>query len=184
MASALAGVDLMPAKLAELRSCWDLPSRSPGHRRTRGVRQLFAGLLRWRSAGATSFSWSPCRSDNRRRRCTGTLHGLPGWALVGLTYMFFLALGAVTANFFEETVWGGFVQGRLMARPGCSSARCSPPCRSSSFTCRSRSDQWLARHHLARRLDHLGVLLLAAPFQRYLIGTLLIDTGGAPLPQA
>ena len=50
---------------------------------------------------------------------TGTLHRpADGWISVGLTYLLFLALGAVTGNLWEETVWGGFVQGRLMARHG------------------------------------------------------------------
>ena len=37
---------------------------------------------------------------------------------MALTYLMFLVIGAVTANLWEETVWGGFVQGRLMARHG------------------------------------------------------------------
>ena len=35
-----------------------------------------------------------------------------------LTYLLLLAVGALTGNLWEETVWGGFVQGRLMARHG------------------------------------------------------------------
>ena len=49
MGSAVAGLDLMPAKLAELLLLVGLAtaiSRAADQRR--GVRQLFAGLLRWR----------------------------------------------------------------------------------------------------------------------------------------
>ena len=49
MGSALAGLDLMPAKLAELLVLVGLAAAiTRATDRRRGVRQLFAGLLRWR----------------------------------------------------------------------------------------------------------------------------------------
>ena len=49
MGSAVAGLDLMPAKLAELLVLVGLAAAITwATDRRRGVRQLFAGLLRWR----------------------------------------------------------------------------------------------------------------------------------------
>ena len=49
MGSAVAGLDLMPAKLAELLLLVGLAAAiARAADRRRGVRQLFAGLLRWR----------------------------------------------------------------------------------------------------------------------------------------
>jgi uncharacterized protein len=114
---------------------------------------------------------------------TGTLHAPPGgWMAVGLTYLFFLAVGAVTGNLLEETVWGAFVQGRLMARHGLlvGSMLTAVPVFLIHLPLAFETNGW----HGTTWRDALitwGVLLLAAPFQRYLIGTLLIDTGGSTL---
>ena len=121
MASALAGVDVMPAKLAELLLLVGLAiaiTRATDGRG--GVRQLFAGLLRWRLGRRylVLVVSMPLLTVGVAAG-TGTLHEPPGgWVAVGLSYLFFLALGAVTGNLWEETVWGRFVQGRLMARHG------------------------------------------------------------------
>ena len=121
MASAVAGIDLMPAKLAELAVLVGLTAAITwATDRRGGVRQLFAGLLRWR------LGWRylllvvamPVLTVGVAV-ATGTLHRpADGWIAVGVTYVFFLAAGAITGNVWEETVWGGFVQGRLMARHG------------------------------------------------------------------
>ena len=185
MASALAGVDLMPAKLAELLLLVGLViaiTRATDGRR--GVRQLFAGLLRWR------LGWRylvlvvamPLLTLGVAA-ATGTLHQPPGgWALLGLTYLFFLAAGAVSANIWEETVWGAFVQGRLMTRHGLlvGSLLTAVPVYLIHLPLAFEMDGW---HGTTWRDAFItwGVLLLAAPFQRYLIGTLLIDTRGSTL---
>ena len=185
MASALAGVDLMPAKLAELLLLVGLAiaiTRISDGRR--GVRQLFAGLLRWR------LGWRylvivvamPLLTLGVAA-ATGTLHQPHGgWALLGLTYVFFLAAGAVSANIWEETVWGAFVQGRLMARHGLivGSLLTAVPVFLVHLPLAFETNGW---HGTTWRDAFItwGVLLLAAPFQRYLIGTLLIDTGGSTL---
>ena len=101
---------------------------------------------------------------------------------VGVTYLFFLALGAVTGNVWEETVWGGFVQGRLMARHGLlvGSLLTAVPVFLVHLPLAFETNGW----HGTTWRDALitwGVLLVAAPFQRYLIGTLLVDTGGSTL---
>ena len=185
MASALAGVDLMPAKFAELLVLLGLAiaiARATDGRG--GVRQLFAGLLRWRLGWRYLVLVVPMPLLTIGvAAATGTLHAPPtGWVAVGLTYLFFLALGAVTGNLFEETVWGAFVQGRLMARHGLlvGSMLTAVPFFLIHLPLAFETNGW----HGTTWRDALitwGVLLLAAPFQRYLIGTLLIDTGGSTL---
>ena len=160
MASALAGVDLMPAKLAELLVLLGLAvaiTRATDGRG--GIRQLFAGLLRWRLGWRYLLLLLPMPLLTIGvAAATGTFHApAAGWVAVGLTYLFFLVLGAVTGNLWEETVWGAFVQGRLMARHGLlvGSLLTAVPCLPRSSASRVR-DQWLARHYVARRLDQLG----------------------------
>ena len=185
MGSAVAGVDLMPAKLGELLLLVGLAiaiTRATDGRG--GVRQLFAGLLRWR------LGWRylvlvvamPVLTVGVAT-ATGTFHAPPaGWVAVGLTYLFFLAVGAVTGNLWEETVWGAFVQGRLMARHGLlvGSMLTAIPVFLIHLPLAFETNGW---HGTTWRdaLISWGVLLLAAPFQRYLIGTLLVDTGGSTL---
>src|SRR5690349_25049035 len=108
---------------------------------------------------------------------TGTLHSPgDGWLFVGLTYLAFLAIGAVTANLWEETVWGGFVQGRLMARRGLlvGSLLTALPVFLIHLPLAYEANGWSGTTWRDALLTW-GVLLVAAPFQRYLIGTLLVD---------
>ena len=74
-----------------------------------------------------------------------------------MTYLFFLAVGAVTGNLWEETVWGGFVQGRLMARHGLlvGSLLTAVPFFLIHLPL-AFENQRLAGHQLAGRLPHLG----------------------------
>ncbi len=185
MASALLEVDLMPAKIAELLILVALAITitRAGDGRS-GVRQLFAGLTRWR------LGWRylvlvlamPLLTVGVALG-TGTLRQPPGgWATVGLTYLFFLAVGAITGNLLEETVWGGFVQGRLMARGGLllGSLLTAVPFFLIHLPLAFEEHGWRATTG-RDVLITWGVLLVAAPFQRYLIGTLLVDTGGSTL---
>ena len=185
VASALAGIDLMPAKLAELVILigWAAAITWATDRRG-GVRQLFAGLLRWR------LGWRylllvvamPVLTAGVAQ-ATGTLHSpVEGWITVAVTYLFFLVLGAVTANLWEETVWGGFVQGRLMARHGLlvGSLLTAAPFFLIHLPLAFETNGWQGTSWRDAFLTW-GVLLVAAPFQRYLIGTLLVDTGGSTL---
>ena len=185
MASALAGVDLMPAKLAEILVLvgWAAAITWATDRRG-GVRQLFAGLLRWR------LGWHylmlimamPLLTAGMAA-ATGTLHRpVDGWIAVGVTYVLLLVLGAVTGNLWEETVWGGFVQGRLMARHGLlvGSLLTAVPFYLIHLPLAFETNGWSGTSWRDALLTW-GVLLVAAPFQRYLIGTLLVDTGGSTL---
>ncbi|HET9649297.1 MAG TPA: CPBP family intramembrane glutamic endopeptidase [Microlunatus sp.] len=185
MGSALAGVDLMPAKLAEILVLVGLAVAITWatDRRT-GIRQLFAGLLRWR----LGWRWlllvaaMPLLTAGVAL-ATGTLRSpADGWVSVGLTYLLFLAVGAVTGNLWEETVWGGFVQGRLMARHGLvvGSLLTAVPFFLIHLPLAFENDGWRGTTWRDAFITW-GVLLVAAPFQRYLIGTLLVDTGGSTL---
>ncbi len=185
MASAVAGIDLMPAKLAELVVLVGLAAVITWVTdRRAGVRQLFAGLLRWRLgwrylllAGAMPLLTGGVAL------ATGTLHRpVDGWVTVGATYVLFLVLGAVTGNLWEETVWGGFVQGRLMARHGLlvGSLLTAVPFYLIHLPLAFENQGWQGTSWRDALLTW-GVLLVAAPFQRYLIGTLLVDTGGSTL---
>ena len=79
-------------------------------------------------------------------------------------------------------MWGGFVQGRLMARHGLlvGSLLTAVPVFLIHLPLAFETNGW---HGTTWRDAFItwGVLLLAAPFQRYLIGTLLVDTRGSTL---
>lgn len=185
MGSAVAGLDLMPAKLAELLLLVGLATaiaRAADQRR--GVRQLFAGLVRWRLGWryVVLVAAMPLLTVTVAV-ATGTLDPpSDGWLVVALTYVMFVAIGAVTANLWEETVWGGLVQGRLMARHGLliGSLLTAVPFYLIHLPLAFESNGWSGTTW-QDALITWGVLLVAAPFQRYLIGTLLIDTGGSTL---
>jgi uncharacterized protein len=185
LGSALVGIDLMPAKLAELLVLLGLAvviTRATDRRG--GARQLFAGLLRWR------LGWHypllvlamPLLTVGVAL-ITGSLRSpVDGWLTVGLTYLAFLIIGAITGNLWEETVWGGFVQGRLMARHGLlvGSLLTAVPFFLIHLPLAFEANGWQGTSWRDAFITW-GVLLVAAPFQRYLIGTLLVDTDGSTL---
>jgi membrane protease YdiL (CAAX protease family) len=185
MWSLLAGVDVMPAKLGEIvvllgLAVW-ISSRVGGRAE---VRRLFAGLTRWRLGrrylllvGAMPLLTLAVAAT------TGTLQSpRDGWTAVALTYLAFFALGAVTGNLWEETVWAGFVQGRLMAARGLlvGSLLTAVPFFLIHLPLAFEADGWKGTTWRDAAVDW-ALILLAAPVLRYLIGTLLIDTGGSTL---
>jgi membrane protease YdiL (CAAX protease family) len=184
-ASLLAGVDVMPAKIAELvlllsLACW-ITSRVGG----RGaVRQLFAGLTRWRLGRRYPLLLLAMPlSTIGVALVTGTVKAPDGgWGSVALTYVVLLLLGAVTGNLWEETVWGGFVQGRLMAARGLlvGALLTAIPFFVIHLPLAFEVDGLKGTSWQEACLDW-ALIGLAAPFQRYLIGTLLVDTGGSTL---
>ena len=102
-----------------------------------------------------------------------------GWAFEAGLYLFStLIFGALVANLWEETAWGGFVQTRLMARHGLlvGSLLTAP---------------LFAAIHVPLQLGDgaswsesaFGILVVfvTAPFYRYLLGMHLMDTGGSIL---
>jgi uncharacterized protein len=185
MGSLLAGLDVMPAKLAEMLvlvglATW-ISARVGGRP---GVRRLFSGLTRWRLGrryllllGAMPLLTVAVAL------ATGTLHAASGgWVAVASTYLLFLVLGAVTGNLWEETVWAGFVQGRLMAARGLllGSLLTAVPFFLMHLPLAFEADGWKGTSWGSAGVDW-AVILLAAPFQRYLIGMLLVDTKGSTL---
>jgi membrane protease YdiL (CAAX protease family) len=184
-ASLLAGVDVMPAKIGELvlllGLAWWITSRvgGPG-----SVRRLFAGLTRWRLGRRYPLLLLAMPlSTVGVALATGTLQRPDdGWGSVAITYVALLLLGAVTGNLWEETVWGGFVQGRLMAARGLlvGSLLTAIPFFVIHLPLAFEVDGLKGTSWQGACLDW-ALIGLAAPFQRYLIGTLLVDTGGSTL---
>jgi membrane protease YdiL (CAAX protease family) len=185
LASLLAGVDVMPAKIGELVVLLGVATaitvRVGGGQ---AARRLFAGLTRWRLGW-----WYPVVLAAAPLLtvavglATGTLHApTDGWTSVLGTYALFLVLGAVTGNVWEETVWGGFVQARLMAVRGLliGSLLTSIPFFLIHLPLAFEANGWKGTSAHEALVDW-GLILLGVPFQRYLIGTLLVDTGGSTL---
>jgi uncharacterized protein len=185
MASLLAGIDVMPAKLGELVVLLGLAiwiSAVVGGRRE--VRRLFAGLTRWRLGRRYLLLIAAMPLITLGVAvATGTLRSpADGWAAVVVTYLMFLVLGAVTGNLWEETVWAGFVQGRLMAARGLlvGSLLTAVPFFLMHLPLAFEASGWKDTSWRDAAIDW-ALILLAAPFLRYLIGTLLVDTGGSTL---
>jgi uncharacterized protein len=185
MASVLAGLDLVPAKIAELVLLLVLAVIITGiGGGRRAVRGLFAGLVRWR------IGWwyvlvvvaMPLLTV-LVAAVTGTLRAPDqGWLDVALTYVAFLVLGAITANLWEETVWSGFVQRRLTARHGLlrGALLTAVPFALIHLPLAFETRGWSGTSG-SDILITWGVLVLTAPFLRYLIGMLLAATGGSTL---
>jgi uncharacterized protein len=185
MGSLLAGINVMPAKAAEIVVLLGLAiwiSSVVGGRRE--VRRLFAGLTRWRLGWRylLLIGAMPLISV-AVAVATGTLQApADRWGGVALTYLLLLVLGAATGNLWEETVWAGFVQGRLMAARGLliGSLLTAAPFFLMHLPLAFENDGWKGTTWHNAVLDW-ALILLAAPFLRYLIGTLLVDTGGSTL---
>jgi membrane protease YdiL (CAAX protease family) len=153
-----------------------------------GVRRLFSGLTRWRiglgrwlmvllampaltlAVGLVTGSFRPPTA---------------GWGGEALRFALVFALILLTASLWEETAWGGFVQGQLMARRGLlvGSLLTAIP---------------FALIHVPLAYESSGLdgttwqdavltwafVLGSAPFLRYVAGTILVDTGGSVLAVA
>jgi membrane protease YdiL (CAAX protease family) len=185
--SLLAGWDLTPAKLAELVvlvGTATLVTAWTGGRAA--VRRLFAGVVKWRiGVGIYLLVLAAVPVLTLLiAAATGTLRSPPGgWpAMIGIYLLFAVVFGALLGNVWEETAWAGFVQKRLMSRHGLlvGSLLTAIP---------------FALIHLPLAFEEHGLkattwgqaaatwalLIGAAPFVRYLVGMLLIDTGGSLL---
>ena len=118
----VAGLDVLPGKLAELlflTGTATLITHSIGGRSA--VRRLFGGLIQWRF-GVGRWSMIVLAMPTLTvavAAITGTLHSPDhGWPREGLTYVLVLLLILLTASLWEETAWSGFVQRRLINRRG------------------------------------------------------------------
>ena len=184
--SLLNGWNVMPAKLLELVlllggsvvvTAW-LGGRA-------GVRWLFAGLTRWRIgvAGYVLVLATLPALTLAVAAVTGTMTTpTDGWVKVGGVYLLFLVFGTVTGNLWEETVWAGFVQGRLMARHGllAGSLLTAVPFFVIHLPLAFETNGWKGTSW-SDAFTTWAFLLVSAPFFRYLIGTVLVDTGGSLL---
>jgi membrane protease YdiL (CAAX protease family) len=146
-----------------------------------GVRPLLAGLVQWRIgvgrwlliAGALPVltlivAWA-----------SGTLRTpAEGWLQMSLTYMVSgLVVGALLTNLWEETAWTGFVQRRLMTGRGILAA--------AMLTAGPFTLMHVPGTFQNTAADQAVVTLVAvallAPFLRYLLGVMFVDTGGSIL---
>ena len=189
MALLVAGLDVTPGKLAELVILVGLAVLITAWIGGRGaLRVLFEGLTRGRigigrwlllllampiltvGVGAVS----------------GTLRApRGGWAQEAFSYVLILILIAVTASIWEETVWAGFVQGRLMARHGLlvGSLLTAIPFALIHVPLAFEGEGW-AGTSWQDALVNWAFLVGTAPFLRYVAGALLVDTGGSVLAVA
>lgn len=111
---------------------------------------------------------------------SGTL-GSPdgGWVVEAGSYLLdTLVIGALLANLWEETAWGGFAQTRLMARHGLAvgSLLTALPFAAIHVPMQFGSDKAWSQIWVG-----LLVLFAMAPVYRYLLGMHLLDTGGSIL---
>lgn len=182
----LNGWNVFPAKLLELVlllggsvlvTAW-LGGRA-------AVGWLFAGLTRWRIGVAQYLlvlAALPLLTV-AMAAITGTLtRPQDGWVSVTLIYLLFLVVGALTGNLWEETAWSGFVQGRLMSRHGllAGSLLTAVPFFVIHLPLAFEAKGWEGTSW-NDAFTTWALLLVSAPFFRYLIGTVLIDTGGSVL---
>lgn len=182
----LAGQDLMAGKLAMLvamlGTAVGLTARAGGRR---AVRSLFSGLTRWRIGVRRWLVVLPALPvlTVGVAAITGTLQApQDGWGDVAATWLLIFAFSLTTANLWEETVWSGFAQGRLMARRGLlvGSLLTAIPVALTHLPLAYEA-QGLAGTSWREALVNWAFLLGALPFFRYLAGTLLVDSGGSVL---
>lgn len=148
------------------------------------VRRVFAGLLRWRFG---ALRWLlvlfalPVISLSLAL-ATGTL-GAPGggWLHEGLSYALFLVGGALTANLWEETVWSSFVQGRLMTRHGLLAGSMLTAVPFGVIHLPLAFQNGLRATTAKDAVTTWAFMIALAPFLRYLLGMLLVDTNGSTL---
>ena len=184
------GWDLFPAKIAELvilLGSATLVSAVSGGRAA--VRRLYAGALRWRMGVwwfVTALLALPALTLAVAAVSGSLRTPSSGWLNEALLYLFTtLVFGALLGNVWEETAWAGFAQSRLIDRHGLlvGSLLTAIP---------------FALIHLPLAWEEHGlhgtstrdlaitwtVLILGAPFLRYLLGMTLVGTGGSVLAVA
>jgi membrane protease YdiL (CAAX protease family) len=184
------GWDLFPAKMIELvillAAATFVTARLSGRP---GVRRLYSGALKWR-IGAGWFAVALLAMPALTvavAAAGGSLRSPDGGVLKDALFYLFATLifGALLGNVWEETAWAGFAQSRLMDRHGL--------VRGSMLTAIP-----YALIHLPLAWEDHGlhgtsgrdlaitwtVLVLSAPFARYLYGVTLLGTGGSVLAVA
>ena len=175
------GWNVMPAKLLELVLLLGVATLLAGRLGGRaGIRSLYRPLGRWR-VGVPMFLLAVAAlpiGTVAVAAATGTLKEVDGgWVHVVLLYLLLLVFGALTANLWEETVWGGFLQGRLMAGHGLlvGSLLTAVPFFVIHLPLAFELDGWPGTSW-SDAFVTWGFLLVSAPFFRYLVGMMLVDT--------
>ncbi|HLL69680.1 MAG TPA: CPBP family intramembrane glutamic endopeptidase [Micromonosporaceae bacterium] len=183
----VAGQDLTPALLLELIVLLGgatLISAWTGGRA--GVRRLYAGVVKWRIGFGRFLVLLVAMPALTLLvgAVTGTLRTPPdGW--VSLIQPFLLStfvVGVLLGNTWEETAWGGFVQGRLMARRGLlvGSLLTAVPFFLIHLPLAFADSGWKGTTW-GQAGANWALLAVTAVFFRYLAGTVLVDTGGSVL---
>ena len=146
-----------------------------------GVRRLLAGLVRWRIgvgwwllvvAALPALTLAIAAA-------TGTLRTPPGgWWQMTMTYLLTgLVGGTVLTNVWEEAAWSGFVQHRLMNRHGLLTGSVLTAVPFALIHVPGTFQNTPA----AVAVFQVGALAVLAPFLRYLLGAVFLDTGGSIL---
>ncbi len=183
----LRGWPLLPALAIELvlllAAATFVTARTEGRD---GVKRLFARAVRWR-IGLGRFAvvlLAVPALTLAVAAVSGSLRApAAGWGSEVYNYLFLtLIFGALLGNVWEETAWAGFAQARLMERYGV--------VRGSVLTAIPFALIHLPlafeEHGLAGTSGRdlaiaWGVLIVGAPFFRYVYGTTMLDAGGSVL---
>ncbi len=188
--SLIAGVDLMPAKFLQLLVMLGAAVMVTAWAATRpgAVRDLFAGLTRWR-LGWSTYLWLIFAIPALTlviAAITGTLSAPGhGWGELALVFGLIFAFSLLTGNLWEETAWAGFLQSRLMSARGVvvGSLLTAVPF-SLMHLPLAFENHGLRGTSLGEAIvDWLAIAALA-PFLRLLIGMLMADSGGSTLAAA
>ena len=185
----LAGRDVMPGKLAQLvllTGLAALVTAAAGGRRA--VRGLFARLTIWRFApawwllvlGAMPAATLAVAAG------TGTLQApASGWAGEAARYALVLVFIGTTASLWEETAWAGVVQTRLAAAHGLvrGALLTAVPFALIHVPLAFETDGWAGTTR-SEALVAWALVFGAAPLLRYVIGVVLVGTGGSVLAAA
>lgn len=151
-----------------------------------GVRRLYAGVVRWRIGWGRFVVLVAAMPAITVLvgLVTGTYRTPPdGWGDLLVSYLFTtMIIGFLLGNTWEETAWGGFLQSRLMARHGLlvGSLLTAVPFVVIHLPLAFEEHGWHGTTWSQAAADW-ALIILVAPFFRYLLGTLLVDTGGSVL---
>jgi membrane protease YdiL (CAAX protease family) len=154
-----------------------------------GVRRLYAGAVRWRF-GAGRFAYVLLALPVATllvAAAAGSLRAPDrGWVWeIGMYLFLTLVFGALLGNVWEETAWAGFAQTRLIERHGLfrGSLLTAVPYALIHLPL-AWQDHGLHGTSGRDLLITWTVLIVTAPFARYLYGMTLVDTGGSVLAVA
>ena len=105
-----------------------------------------------------------------------------GWGHVVLAVVLATLVNTVVVNLWEELGWTGFVQQRLMARHGVLvGSVLTAPAFAAIHWPLVFEEHGIRHTSWAYGLAYFGVLMVLAPFFRYLVGMIFTDTGGSTL---